>query len=81
MFCGLLNHGYKVIKNYFLFFYDYHWILVYIFNEYYYIMIQSSLILLAIYVNEEIETVEESNNESKIDELEKENELRYIRTR
>ena len=44
-------------------------------------MIQSSLILLAIYVNEEIETVEESNNESKIDELEKENELRYIRTR
>ena len=44
-------------------------------------MIQSSLILLAIYVNEEIETVEESNNESKIDELEKENELCYIRTR
>ena len=39
------------------------------------------MILLAIYINEEIETVEESNDESKIGELEKENELRYIRTR
>ena len=39
------------------------------------------MILLAIYINEEIETVEESSDESKIDELEKENELRYIRTR
>ena len=41
------------------------------------------MILLAIYIyiNEEIETVEESNDESKIDELEKEHELQYIRTR
>ena len=41
------------------------------------------MILLAIYIyiNEEIETVEGSNDKSKIDELEKENELQYIRTR
>ena len=39
------------------------------------------MILLAIYINEEIETVEESNDESKIAELEKENELCYIRMR
>ena len=57
---------------------------IYIFNVYYYIMIlQCPMILLAIYIyiNEEIETVEESNDESKIAELEKENELCYIRMR
>ena len=46
-------------------------------------ILRCPMILLAIYIfiNEEIETVEESNDESKIDELDKENELRYIRTR
>ena len=46
-------------------------------------ILQCPMILLAIYIyiNEEIETVEESNDESKIAELEKENELCYIRMR